>query len=183
MSGVYDWNGRKKPNKLGKDVRTLGMAGGLGTECTIELGDRCFTAPFMPSPLTRSECEAQKGALGIKACYYGNDYWAGAVKQCGGVQNMPTDEDLLELAKLLYNTPSIEPSGSTWSLTLNSSKATTMGFSFSPYTKYPEFSIWSGCEAASSKAYIRDFASFSTKYYYEGYRQSGYGYNAMCLGD
>ena len=29
ISGVYDWNGGSKPNKLGQDVLTLGMARGL----------------------------------------------------------------------------------------------------------------------------------------------------------
>ena len=102
LSGVYDWNGGKKPNKLGKDIRTLGMATGLGTECAIKLGDRCFTAPFIPSPLTKAECEAQKGTLGINGCYYDADYWAGAVAQCKGVKNMPTADDLAKLATLVY---------------------------------------------------------------------------------
>ncbi len=103
ISGVYDWNGGSKPNKLGQDVLTLGMAGGLGAECAIEIGDKCFTAPFQPKALTRSECEGQKDKLGIKECNkYGDyDYWAGAVAQCGGVHNIMTEEDAFKLGALI----------------------------------------------------------------------------------
>ena len=104
LSGVFDWNGGKNPNKLGEDILTIGLASGLGTDCAFEAGGTCFTAPFTPTPLTKAECEAevQKGTLGIKTCYYNQDYWAGAVKQCGGVSKMPTMADLGKLATELY---------------------------------------------------------------------------------
>ena len=86
----------------------LGMASGLGSNCAIEVGDTCYTAPFKPTPLTKAECEAEKDNLGIKACYYNNDYWAGAVKQCGGVSKIPTLAQLGELASQMYvGNPSI----------------------------------------------------------------------------
>ena len=63
LAGVFDWNGGKKPNKLAKlegnsngDVLLLGKASGLGSECSIELGGKCFTAPFTPTPLTPAQC-------------------------------------------------------------------------------------------------------------------------------
>ena len=97
LAGVFDWNGGKKPNKLAKlegdsngDVITLGKASGLGSACSLEIGGKCFSAAFIPTPLTKAECEAEKGKLGIRKCEYEQDYWAGAVKQCGGVSKMPT---------------------------------------------------------------------------------------------
>ena len=140
LAGVFDWNGGKSPNKLGKDVITMGVASGLGNDCAFELNGKCFTAPFLPTPISRAECEELKDELGIKWCTYAKrDYWEGAVKQCGGVSKMPTQADLIELAKVLYNTSSIN-SSNYWAedLTLDNSIATAMGF--------PEehIYVWSG---------------------------------------
>ena len=57
LSGVFDWNGGAKPNKLGDDVTLLGMASGLGSSCAFEVNGTCYTAPFTPKPLTKAECE------------------------------------------------------------------------------------------------------------------------------
>ena len=161
LSGVFDWNGSSKPNKLGKDVTTLGMAIGLGTECAFKLGGKCFTAPFIPTPLTYAQCEAEKDKLGIKECCpddscSGNDYWAGAVKQCGGVSKMPTQDDLTELAKVLYNTSNISTLGDTYDLTLDSSKVSSIGLTGS------DFMIWTGEEADYDDAYRRYFVLSTT---------------------
>ena len=178
LSGVYDWNGSSKPNKLKKDVTTLGMASGLGQECAFELGGKCFTAPFTPTPLTKAQCEAEKDKLGIKYCEYDTDYWAGAVKQCGGVSKMPTLANLTELAKVLYNTSSISPSDNTYGLTLDTSKASSMGFTGS------FFYVWSGEEHASNFAYTRDFGSSGTGWKYSPRYGSFRDYGqALCLGD
>ena len=184
LAGVFDWNGSSKPNKLGEDILTIGLAAGLGTDCAIELNGKCFTAPVVAPPLTLAECEAEKSKLGIKECCSGNrwcnkegDYWAGAVKQCGGVSKMPTDEDLAELAKVLYNTSNINSSGETYGLTLDTSKASSMGFNLGYYEK---FFVWSGKEYHSSSAYYRGFYSSYTE-------RSDFGryasYQAVCIGD
>ena len=68
LAGVFDWNGGKNPNKLGKDVITMGVASGLGNDCAFELNGKCFTAPFAPTPISRAKCEELKGELGIKGC-------------------------------------------------------------------------------------------------------------------
>ena len=161
ISGVYDWNGGSKPNKLGQDVLTLGMASGLGSECAIEIGDKCFTAPVQPKALTRSECEGQKGKLGIKECVVDNDYWAGAVAQCGGVQNMPTAEDLAKLATQIYKEkPIIEVSKNVYNLTLDTSTASSMGFDVTHTTSC----IWSGEEVNGYNAKNRGFSHSRTTY-------------------
>ena len=169
LAGVFDWNGGKKPNKLAKlegnsngDVLLLGKAGGLGSECSIELGGKCLTAPFIPSPLTIAECEAEKGKLGIKECYnyyaYAQDYWAGAVKQCGGVSKMPTADDLAKLATELYKgNPTVGAKQSIYSgLQLDTSKASSLGFPGSG------FNVWSGEVLNRGSAYYRRFNSSGT---------------------
>ena len=175
LSGVYDWNGSSKPNKLNKDVKTLGMASGLGAECAFELGGKCFTAPFTSTPLTKAQCEAEKDKLGIEGCYYNDDYWAGAVKQCGGVSKMPTQADITELAKVLYNTSSIN-SGWTENLTLDTSVASSLGFTGTP------FYVWSGEEDDRYGAYSRlFFPSYTT--WGNGSRNYNSYHQALCLGD
>ncbi len=157
LSGVFDWNGSSKPNKLGKDVTMLAPASGLGSNCAIEAGGKCFTAAFTPTPLTKAQCEAEKDKLGIKGCYEESDYWAGAVKQCGGVSKMPTMADLGKLATELYKEhPSVGAQQDVRNLTLDTSKASSMGFTGDP------FSVWSGDESSSSHAFSRYFSSSGT---------------------
>mgnify|MGYP004621913479 CR=1 FL=1 len=175
LAGVFDWNGGKNPNKLGKDVITLGVASGLGYECVFEINGKCFTAPFLPTPISRATCEELKGELGIVGCNYEQDYWAGAVKQCGGVSKMPTRDDLVELAKVLYNTSSIDPYTTTRGLTLDTSKASAMGFTGS------EFYVWTGSEYGRSTAYSHGFNSMETRWYYGDRHYSGNP--AMCVAD
>ena len=171
LAGVFDWNGGKNPNKLGKDVITLGVASGLGYECVFEINGKCFTAPFTPTPISRATCEELKGELGIKGCEYEQDYWAGAVKQCGGVSKMPTQADLTELAKVLYNTSNINSVG----LTLDTLKASSMGFSGT------SFYVWSGEEDFSSLAYSHYFHSSITSCV-NNFRTNSSS-QAMCLAD
>ena len=177
LSGVFDWNGGARPNKLGDDVITLGMASGLGSACAFEVNGTCYTAPFTPTPMTKAECEAQKSALGINACYWDNDYWAGAVKQCDGVSKMPTMAQLGELASQLYvGNPSIgaKEDKSRIQFDSNSSTAKSLGLT-------PSFYLWSGEELSSYGAYGRRFyttySDWGTNSRDTSYRQ------AVCLGD
>ena len=54
------------------------------------------------TPMTKAQCNAEKASLGIPSCNSNSDYWAAAAKECGGVQNLPTEADLYELAKTIY---------------------------------------------------------------------------------
>ena len=176
ISGVFDWNGGAKPNKLGDDVITLGMASGLGSSCAFEVNGTCYTAPFKPTRMTKAECEAQKSALGINGCYYDNDYWAGAVKACKEQgKKLPTGAQLAELASQLYvGNPSIGANTDNIQYDPNSSVSKALGLT-------PYFYLWSGEEHSSSYAYFR---TFSTTASYWGYGNRNYRYfQAVCLGD
>ena len=105
---VYDWNGATKPNKYGDDVLSIN-AKGLHNSCVgVEFGDNlCLGKPEIPVPMTYDDCEKEKDTLKISTCcptaLCGNkDYWAGAVKKCGGTQNMPTSSDLDKIAEYIY---------------------------------------------------------------------------------
>ena len=181
LSGVFDWNGGAKPNKLGDDVITLGMASGLGNSCAFEVNGTCYTAPFTPTHLTSAECNELKDKLGIQYCRTGNDdYWGGAVKQCGGVSKMPTMAQLGELASQLYvGNPSIgaQQNKSGIQFDTNSTTARALGLT-------PDFRIWSGEELNSYVAYSRCFYATSSGWDYCAHgRNYNSGYVAVCLGD
>ena len=183
LSGVYDWNGGAKPNKLGDDVITLGMASGLGNNCAFEVNGTCYTAPFTPTPLTFAECEAQKSALGIKECCtqhvcdYSGDYWAGAVKQCGGISKMPTMAQLGELASQLYvGNPSIGAKEDKYNIQFDSNSSTAKSLGLTP-----SFFLWSGEEVNSYTAYHRFFHSAYS--YWNSRGRADIDNQAVCIGD
>ena len=141
VASVFEINGKKKPNKQNEDV-ALFNANGLGSSCAIELeSGRCFGSPFTPTPLTKAECEALKGNSGVEVCRYDNDYWAGAVKQCGGVGNLPTMSDLGKIAGAIYEgNPQIGADQTGFNLTYVSGTASSLGL------PEPQFYLWSGEE-------------------------------------
>lgn len=54
-------------------------------ECGFEIDGVCYSKPFLPTPISKSECET----LNMRdfwngMCRSDNDYFAGAVKHCGG---------------------------------------------------------------------------------------------------
>ena len=176
LAGVFDWNGSSKPNKLGEDILTIGLAAGLGTDCAIEVNGKCFTAPFFPTPLTRAECETEKDRLGIKKCYDDTDYWAGAVKQCGGVSKMPTMDDLSKLATELYKEHPSVYHNTVYNLTLDTSKASSLGFSYTNSGFY----VWSGEETSVNYVYKHSFDRTFTHGDYD-YRYRNF--QTFCIGD
>ena len=179
VAAIFEINGGAKPNKFGTDVVAFN-AGGLGSSCAVEIGNLCFSAPFTQKPLTFAECEAQKSALGIKECCptsecNNTDYWAGAVKQCGGVSKMPTPSDLDNIAKALYPNQTINSNGFTDNLTYTAGTATSLGL------PEPDFFLWSGEESSSNRAYHRDFHATDSGWH-NGRRYSS-NLQAVCVGD
>ena len=184
VAAVFEINGGAKPNRYGDDVQSFN-AGGLGSSCAIEIGSLCFTAPFSPKPLTLSECEAQKSALGINECCstdycYNKDYWAGAVKACKDQgKKLPSHSDLDEIAKALYPNQTLNSDEYTWNLTYTAGTATSLGL------PEPFFSLWSGEEGGPHGAYVKTFNTTSLSWY-NGCRNDGHyssNVQAICVGD
>ena len=178
---LYDTSGNKSPNTQNKDLRGINIKTLDGSTCVIELSDgTCFTAAFFPTALSKADCEAQKVDLGIKECYYDNDYWAGAVKACGGISKMPTQAQITAIANELYDKPI---SGSLTTIEYanwNKDKADSMGFD-TITSNY--FYIWSGEEIGENMVSGRYFHPTYT-YYCERERNGGAGYRqAICLAD
>ena len=186
---LYDTDGFKTPNQSGKDLRGINVLSLGNINCAIELSDgTCFTAPFRPKSLTMEECQTLKDKLGIEVCYssgsYG-DYWGGAVKQCGGVQNMPTQSQLDQLAKDLYPETTIYADETTSYGKIDENKTFKMGFSFSGGW----FAILSGELENGRESYARIFdydwteraSTFRDGFaVYNGSGQTAY---AVCIAD
>ena len=104
ISGILDIDGKKAPNTVGWDISFIN-ASGIGKNCIVELGDACFGALFKPEPITintEEECTKIK-ALGMKFCYKGKkDNYAGAIKACGGKENLPSEADFEEFKREAY---------------------------------------------------------------------------------
>ncbi len=155
---LYDTNGAKSPNQSSKDLRSINITQ-LGSGCFAEINDICLTgAPFNPTPITKTECENLKLTHGIKECSSNYDYWAGAVKECGGVSKMASMAELGEIAAYVYNKDSIGTNEDLSSLTLNPTKAAELGIFSS------SLSLWSNEESTIGYAYIRNFYSTLTDY-------------------
>ncbi len=184
MAILYDVSGYKNPNTLGKDVNQNANVTDLGCMINPDLvGGMCISQILGPQnggygPLTKAECETQKGELGINECYWNNDYWAGAVKACGGVSNMPSPDQLTQLANYIYNTD-VSSSGTTNSLAMDTTKAAHF-LSASQYSN--QFYVWSGPESSYDCAGSRYFTPTYTGW---GGYSSRYTSNtlAVCLGD
>ena len=178
IDGVYDNNGTRSPNKFNTDVQPLANAK-IGASCLLEVGGKCLvsTAPVVPTPMTKADCAANKSTYGINGCNSDPDYWSGAVKACKD-QGMclPTEAELTELAKYLYNDSSITTSNKS-GLTLDTSK---LPDSFSGLgTSW--YYLWSSAKCSSYSAYARYFNASATE-------RANYGRNFsyirfICVGE
>ncbi|HIS37583.1 TPA: hypothetical protein IAC10_13335, partial [Candidatus Scatousia excrementigallinarum] len=103
------------------------------------------------------------------------DYWAGAVKQCGGINKMPTMDDLAKIASLIYKgNPTVGAYNDVYNLTYESGTATSLGL------PEPRFYLWSGEEASKDDAYGRGFGPTYTNLYYT---RNNSGIQAICRVD
>ena len=117
----------------------------------------------IPTGLTYDECMAVKDSLGIKNCRSkGNDRWAAAVKECGGVQNMLTDDDLTAFAQELYKDCSTTNNGAPYCKRKTKPIPENLSGLGSEW-----FVLWSGSEYNSDNAYNRSFYSSSSQRGYD----------------
>ena len=139
--------------------------------------------------MTKAECEqaVSEGTLGITACNYDSDYWAGAVRACGGVQNMPTQAQLIALAEYIYpdadsiyggDADSIFGGSSTTYANWDADRASI--FMAQTPSGYSEFHVWSGQESSQYNAYYRTFNPAGT-YWDDIYRRNLSNKLAVCL--
>ena len=188
MAILYDVSGNKNPNTNGKDIGEINVEQLAGvTGCMIpELADTmCITQILAPgtgySALSKAECEqiADEGYGNNKAYCggYTSDYWAGAVKACGGIQNMPTQAQLEQLAAYIYPTADSISSSGTTNANWDADRASL--FIAQTPSSSPGVFVWSGRETSKTIAYLRYFDPTRTNWY--GHGRYGSSFLAVCL--
>ena len=155
---LYDTSANKNPNTSGKDLRANGNVTKLGKGCAFKIDGHCFGFPFTPTPLTSYECQTRKSELGIKTCYYADDYWAGTVATCGHVSKLPTLEQLASIGNYVYNVSNISAENSVNDLYLDTEKVLSLGFELQSNS----FHIWSREENGNYYAAYRIYYPYST---------------------
>ena len=131
------------------------------------VGGMCITKILAPgtgfNPMSKADCESQKDALGIGECYEDNDYWAGAAKACSGTSNMPSLDQLTELAKYIYDAEKVYPDSTIGlGLSMDEERAKLL-LSISPTLEYDSFYVWSKQEfSGASGAYYQIFSKYGT---------------------
>ena len=207
---LYDTSANKNPNTSGKDLRANGNVQSLGgTTCAFEIRGICYTAPFSPTPHTWKACNnegvstdpediafMQKYKINycMSSMHGTEDYWAGAVKACGGTDKMPNEQQLSNIAEYLYPNLSINNSESYCANDSNGNPSTcwqnesSLGFNTTG-TGGQGFAVWSNIEGSQNTeddnyygAYIRIFMPYGTIWYTD-FRYGLSTPQAICIGN
>ena len=189
MAILYDVSGNKNPNTNGKDINHINVTELAGTTgCMIpELADIMCITRILPAyqynPLNKNDCNDDiLNKYGMQYCFdsrwgYQNDYWAGAVIACEGVNNMPTREQLGKLAMYIYNTDREIGAGTNIGSGLSKDPERVAPFGTG------DFFIWSNEEINKEEAYQR-YYSFKGTYGYSSnlnYERNTSSYMAICV--
>ncbi|MBP3821128.1 hypothetical protein J6G99_05735 [bacterium] len=189
MKGIVDLNGFRGPNKVNKDIIKFGangvIANGKGDGCLFKTSkNKCLILPPNEfKPATKEECIAMANSgYGNNKNYCGlsTDYWAGAVRACGGKSKMASVSDLQELSNDIYRTPNYSRKVLEERMkTLNISEYINWsGRSFG-------FCIWSSVENNATYAGRRCYENTSS-YYQENVTKKESGINQLgviCISD
>ena len=173
---LYDTSANKNPNTSGKDIRSLNVSK-LGSGCVAEVNGVCITvAAQKTTPHFWNACDSTGNSTdpddlkfmsdyGINQCCRpvdcgsSGDYWAGAVKTCGGVSKMPSLTDLGKIAAYVYNKDSIGANEDFFNtLSVDSVKMSEVGLT-PPYGSV----VWSSVEFSTADAYHRTIG-FNSSY-------------------
>ena len=179
VSMVFDINGKKGPNKLGQDVKTMNSLLGM-----VDLGNTY-------DALSKADCKKYQNELGLTYCYNGNDYYAGAVKACHNLgMHLPSVATLAQIATVQYGVQ-IEPServervafSSDCSTYTGSYRCETIPANYSSPISTTIFGdYWSSLEFSDTHAYYRLFypeLGFLDRYYTRDHSRL----RALCLAD
>lgn len=100
---IYDVSGNSSPNEQFKDIRLSNATIGDDPDCAFKINGACITNLAEKAPaISKTDCESLKSDLGIQYCNVDTDYWAGAVKRCGGKDKVLTPAELDVLAAYVF---------------------------------------------------------------------------------
>ena len=184
MAYMVDVNGKKGPNRVGKDIQL--SSGVAFSTCDNPIGDMCWSTDFAantPIDTCDGTSEYDKNYTSSVESGCSTNYWAGAIKSCKDKgMSLPTRAQLAQLASNLYVNSS---DGS--EVTIGASEDKSNLKVKDEYTQNPPITLgtsyWSSEERNTNDAYIQFFYTTSTlgndshwKYKYRSYNR------AVCLG-
>ena len=158
MAYMVDVNGKKGPNRVGKDIQL--SSGVAFSTCDNPIGDMCWSTEFQANraidTCAGSEYEDMEQNHGSNCS---TNYWAGAKLSCHekGME-LPTGAQLAQLASNLYVNSS-DGSAVTIGTTENKSSGLKVKDEYqeSKPIKYDGYTYWSSEEYDASGAYFRYF--------------------------
>ncbi|MBR1424966.1 hypothetical protein IJ579_05335, partial [bacterium] len=194
VDGLYDLNGSRMPNRVGKDLTamnkaSINIAEGPAVLATIAGYNIIKQTDGLTSP-PAMDCSDYLGNSKypeITHCPYSgeSDYWVGAVVTCrdmGG--HLPTMTELANIAKVIY--PSKAGLISAYDTGVSASWDTTevakLGIDPSSVSS---FYLWSSEEFSGTSDYSRNrsFVSGGTSGYDFSLSRDYSGYRFVCIGD
>ncbi len=160
MAYMVDVNGKKGPNRVGKDIEL--SSGVAFSTCDNPIGDMCWSTEFAATRAINTcegseyeDMEEQHGS------YCDTNYWAGAKLSCQDKgMELPTRAQLAQLASNLY----VDSSGNEVTIGANEHKT---GLKVKDeYSQNPPLTLgyyyWSSEENYADNAYSRYFFTSST---------------------
>lgn len=111
-------------------------------------------------PLSQKECWDRQTELGLRFCPYDNDHLAGAALACGGLDKMPTGDELQRLARRIYHQQTPET-------TIYGPRDDTLMKKLNIWLNDSHIFFWTGEEAKDGEGtYVRMFAAKGSIPYY-----------------
>ena len=157
MAYMVDVNGKKGPNRVGKDIQL--SSGVAFSTCDNPIGDMCWSTDFAPTAIDTCS-DTTYDEHGTDNPYCATNYWAGAIKACKekGME-LPTLAQLAQLASEIYlkGGEAVHfDANTTFYSGLTVKDQYKNAFTFATY--------WSNEEACASHSYKREFDTTSSGY-------------------
>ena len=184
MAYMVDVNGKKGPNRVGKDIEL--SSGVAFSTCDNPIGDMCWSTDFAANTAIdtcdgTSEYDKNYTSSVNSSCSI--NYWAGAIKACKDKgMELPTMAQLAQLASELYVNSS-DGSAVTIGATENKYNLKVKeAYQENPPIKYNGYSYWSSEEHTAGGAYNRDFDTSGTYGNGNGWgTKDGSYHRAICI--
>ena len=179
MGYMVDVNGKKGPNRVGKDIQL--SSGVAFSTCDNPIGDMCWSTEFQPTAINTCDDITYDQTGSANACCDTN-YWAGAIKSCKDKgMELPTRAQLAQLASNLY----VDRNGNEVTIGATEDKSGLKvkdEYTQNPPIKYNGYGYWSSEEYNASNAYYRYFdttiTNCSDNYCYSKLNSN---YRAVCI--
>ena len=181
MGYMVDVNGKKGPNRVGKDIQL--SSGVAFSTCDNPIGDMCWSTDFVANTAINTCDDTTYDKNGSVNLYCSTNYWAGAIKSCKDKgMELPTRAQLAQLASNLY----VDSNGNEVTIGANEDKSSLKVKD--EYSQNPPITLgyayWSSEEYRVLGARRRDFYTTYTYGNDNNWFNKGSSHvRAVCLGN